>query len=627
LPSLRALKLFSPPACASLASFYAQVEHERLGVPRDQPLAVLQWDSALAVNYPARRYGVKRGSRGADARKLCPNIVLACVETVGAQGASAPMDRATTKVDLERYRAASRRVFDVLERECANAVIEKAGLDEAYVDCTAACDDELEAHGGYIRELPAETVIAGADDEGGGADGFGRSDALLRAGCVVCARLRAALLSELRFTSSGGVAHNKMLAKQASALNKPNRQAMVPTAAAAGMLAAIKVKEVRGLGGKLGLSVCALLDSLAAAQAGGGEPAAAGAEAARSWRGWDSEWTAGDVVKVEARALAEWLGEASARFVLERCSGLDDERVLPSGPPASHMEMKSRAMHERAVAADWLRTLAAGLASRIQTDSEAFARAPRTLTITLGAVSKLRSRSGPFPPLSSAAGTLDERVGAAALALLDAAAPAWPIYRLSLQATNFHALERGSHAITSWLAPPARTPAAEQSEPAATGETPPSDQRCARPRAAAAPSAAEPADEPAEAEWACARCTLLCPTEAVECTACGAGRAADAKRPRTDGPRDHGVDSPASRGASRPVSRPGSPSRANGRLPKAVWSCVACTYECSGADTTCQMCGALRGSTLAATQQLRAMAGRTSARPASSGDGRGWQQR
>lgn len=40
-----------------------QVEYRRLGIPRDAPLAVNQWGGLIAVSYPARAYGVRRGDR------------------------------------------------------------------------------------------------------------------------------------------------------------------------------------------------------------------------------------------------------------------------------------------------------------------------------------------------------------------------------------------------------------------------------------------------------------------------------------------------------------------------------------------------------------------------------------
>ena len=44
-----------------LDCFYAQCETIRLGLDRSLPIALLQWNSALAVNYPAREFGIKRG--------------------------------------------------------------------------------------------------------------------------------------------------------------------------------------------------------------------------------------------------------------------------------------------------------------------------------------------------------------------------------------------------------------------------------------------------------------------------------------------------------------------------------------------------------------------------------------
>lgn len=45
-----------------LDCFYAQVEQRRLEIPADQPVAVQQWGSLLAVNYVARKFGVLRGA-------------------------------------------------------------------------------------------------------------------------------------------------------------------------------------------------------------------------------------------------------------------------------------------------------------------------------------------------------------------------------------------------------------------------------------------------------------------------------------------------------------------------------------------------------------------------------------
>ena len=62
-------------------AFYAAVEAKRLGLnSRKVPLGVVQYDSLIAVSYAARPYGVKRGMRAEEARKLCPEISLPHVE-------------------------------------------------------------------------------------------------------------------------------------------------------------------------------------------------------------------------------------------------------------------------------------------------------------------------------------------------------------------------------------------------------------------------------------------------------------------------------------------------------------------------------------------------------------------
>ena len=47
-----------------LDCFYAQCETVRLGLDPSLPLCLLQWNSALAVNYPARNlFDLKRGAK------------------------------------------------------------------------------------------------------------------------------------------------------------------------------------------------------------------------------------------------------------------------------------------------------------------------------------------------------------------------------------------------------------------------------------------------------------------------------------------------------------------------------------------------------------------------------------
>ena len=55
-----------------LDCFYAQCERVRLGLPLDACLALLQWNSVLAVTYPARnKYNIKRGDTWDTIQNKC----------------------------------------------------------------------------------------------------------------------------------------------------------------------------------------------------------------------------------------------------------------------------------------------------------------------------------------------------------------------------------------------------------------------------------------------------------------------------------------------------------------------------------------------------------------------------
>jgi nucleotidyltransferase/DNA polymerase involved in DNA repair len=73
------------------------------------------------------------------------------------------------------------------------------------------------------------------------------------------ARLRGRVTSELGFTCSGGIAHNKAMAKLASGLHKPNQQTVVPSEQVAGLLKGLPLSRIRGLGGKLGDQVSTIV--------------------------------------------------------------------------------------------------------------------------------------------------------------------------------------------------------------------------------------------------------------------------------------------------------------------------------------------------------------------------------
>ena len=62
-------------------AFYAACEMVRLKTPPGTPLVVLQWDALIAVNYPARKYGISRMDKLKEAKKRCPHLVVVHVAT------------------------------------------------------------------------------------------------------------------------------------------------------------------------------------------------------------------------------------------------------------------------------------------------------------------------------------------------------------------------------------------------------------------------------------------------------------------------------------------------------------------------------------------------------------------
>lgn len=60
---------------------YAQFEMSRLNIPKDKPVAVQQWQGLIAVNYPARKFGITRHETVTEAKKKCPDLIAVHVAT------------------------------------------------------------------------------------------------------------------------------------------------------------------------------------------------------------------------------------------------------------------------------------------------------------------------------------------------------------------------------------------------------------------------------------------------------------------------------------------------------------------------------------------------------------------
>lgn len=253
--------------------FYAQVESQRLGLGPSVPLAVRQWDGLIAVNYAARAFGVRRGDRAEAAQQKCPQIKMPHVDvlssepvtgTVGADRFAKP-DPRSAKVSLDRYRAESVKIFSLLAELAP--LMERVSIDECYVDVTAAAaaNAQLRAAEGADMHTGHDVASVFGDTAAWVATRSDPLDSLLLEGAALCAALRSAVQEATGFTMSAGIAHTKLVAKLASARHKPNRQTIVPRRAVPLLMASLPLRELRGLGGKLGEQVQGKLPSVSTA--------------------------------------------------------------------------------------------------------------------------------------------------------------------------------------------------------------------------------------------------------------------------------------------------------------------------------------------------------------------------
>lgn len=397
-----------------LDCFYAQVERERLGLPKDAAVAVVQWGSTLAVSYPAREYGIKRGSHVDEIRRLAGDKVkIVSVETISASNvlpsrhlASSPAspvvegrpysdaenilrttssstqpnveqkppsgnsvnttttaethtgvppiqgNKSAEKVTLARYRGASARVFAAIARAVhgMGATIERASIDEAFIDISMEVTRRTQKPLAYAS-LPPDTYVVG-----GKIDTSIITDSRLAHGAMIASAIRKRVLEECSFTMSAGISVNKLLSKFASASNKPNKQTIVPLCSVSNLLRNVPLAKLRGLGGKLGKDVETF-----------------------------GVTTAGEATSLTMKQLIDGLGNPKAAdFVYKSVRGIDETEVKARDLPKSLLAAKSFDPEKRlgVVEHTWVPVLAEELVDRLEEDSQINHRDANTLTVT-----------------------------------------------------------------------------------------------------------------------------------------------------------------------------------------------------------------------------------------------------
>uniref|UniRef100_A0A671T5U8 DNA polymerase eta n=1 Tax=Sinocyclocheilus anshuiensis TaxID=1608454 RepID=A0A671T5U8_9TELE len=255
-------------ALVDMDCFYVQVEQRINPELKNKPCVVAQYKTwkgggIIAVSYEARAHGVSRNMWADDARKLCPDLQVARVR------------EAHGKADLTPYREASVEVIEVMSRF---AVIERASIDEAYMDLTGSVQDRLkhmsvqditpqQLKSTYTQGFPQTSTSDPSEDarrlrglqqwlERLSSSGqSSRAELCLTVGALIVEEMRAAVEEHTGFRCSAGISHNKVLAKLACGLNKPNHQTVLPLGSVPELFSTLPIRKIRNLGGKLGTSV------------------------------------------------------------------------------------------------------------------------------------------------------------------------------------------------------------------------------------------------------------------------------------------------------------------------------------------------------------------------------------
>lgn len=185
------------------------------------PLGIKQKSILATCNYIARGRGVKKLQLISEAKKVCPDLVLADGE------------------DLSRFRDVSKKLYGLLRSYSWNKKAERLGLDEIFLDVTdiVAYNVELLNRNTLTnsflclsREDPELGISFDASAPAGCVTGDNHQtnhDDPLYIKLVVASHLAQYLrlkIEEEGYTSACGISTNKLLSKMVGSVNKPRNQ-------------------------------------------------------------------------------------------------------------------------------------------------------------------------------------------------------------------------------------------------------------------------------------------------------------------------------------------------------------------------------------------------------------------
>jgi DNA polymerase eta len=434
-------------------AFYAQCETVRLGVAEDQPLAVQQWQGLIAINYPARDFGLSRHVTISEAKTKCPQLVVQHVATwregydKWAYRDDASKHIQTDKVSLDPYRLESRKSL-ALVKEILPAPpiqkVEKASIDEVFLDlsaqihsillerypelATAPYDDPTEN-----LPLPPSTALnweadalIDLDDNQTEDDDPDWDDMVMSIGSEIVRGVRQTIRERLKYTCSAGIARNKMMAKLGAGYKKPNQQTIVRNRAVQHFLSGFKFTKIRNLGGKLGDQIVESFNT--------------------------DEVT--ELLKIPIERFKSKLGDDTGTWLYGVIRGEDNSEVSSRTQIKSMLSAKSfrPSINNFEQALKWLRIFIADIFARLMEDGVVEnKRRPKTMTLHHRQGGQTKSRQIPIPLAKKIDEPMLMELAKALMGQVIVDGRAWPCANLSLAVGGFEDAVTGNRNIGSFL--------------------------------------------------------------------------------------------------------------------------------------------------------------------------------
>jgi DNA polymerase eta len=356
-------------------------------------------DGLIAVNYPSRKFGLTRHIPIPEAKKLCPQIVLQHVATwkegdeKWAYHEDAAKNIATHKVSLDPYRLESRRILACIQETLPSDLqkVEKASIDEVFMDLSAQVHKiiierypELALHTPHDDPtenlpLPPTTVLewkadflVDLDSDETEYDDPDWDDIAILVASEIVRDIRVAIRERLKYTCSGGISHNKMLAKLGSGHKKPYQQTVIRNRAVQQFLSGFKFSKIRGLGGKLGEQVSSAFNTD----------------------------TVKDLLAFPVEQLKQKLGDDTGTWVYQIIRGIDTSEVNSRTQIKSMLSAKSfrPSINTAEQATRWLRIFVADIYSRLVEEGVLEnKRRPKTISLHHRTGGQTRSRQTSIP--------------------------------------------------------------------------------------------------------------------------------------------------------------------------------------------------------------------------------------